>query len=130
MIDTTATVFMRRLTLTIACCAAAVALSSGNAAASRASVKCAIPGNGENLGPTYLNALSVTGTTCTTGLAVVRTYHDCQLQRGGVKATCSSPVDGFRCVETRGPSIPTEFYSTVSCSDHAKRVHYKYSQFT
>jgi hypothetical protein len=125
-----AAVLIRRLGLTIVCCAAAVALASGSAAASGASVKCAIPGNGEHLGPTYLNALSVTGTTCSTGLEVVRDYHKCQLRQGGVKAKCTAPVDGFRCRETRGPSIPTEFYSTVACSDQAKVVHYKYSQFS
>ena len=121
---------LRRLCLSLACCAAVFALVASSAGASDAAVKCGIPGNGEHLGPTYLNALSVRGTTCSTGLSVVRAYHACQLASGGVKATCSSPVDGFRCSEKRGPSIPTEFYSTVSCTDHAKRVHYKYSQFT
>jgi hypothetical protein len=74
--------------------------------------------------------LSVAGTTCTAGLTVVRAYHTCQLAHGGVKARCNSPVEGFRCRETRGPSIATEFYSTVSCVDQSKRVDYKYSQFT
>jgi hypothetical protein len=123
--------WIRCLGVTLACCAAATAVAAGSAGASTGrAVRCAIPGNGEHLGPTYLNALSVSNTTCTTGLAVVRAYHACQLAHGGVKAKCSSPVDRFSCSEQRGPSIPTEFYSTVSCRDSSKRVHYKYSQFT
>jgi hypothetical protein len=91
---------------------------------------CSIPHQGEHLGPTYLTALSVSGTSCSTGLAVVSAYHACQLKHGGVKAKCSSTVDGFRCTEKRGPSIPTEFFSSVVCQSAAKRVSYKYSQFT
>jgi hypothetical protein len=91
---------------------------------------CSIPHQGEHLGPTYLTALSVSGTSCSMGLTVVREYHSCQLKHGGVKGTCSSAVDGFRCTEKRGPSIPTEFFSSVSCADGSKHVSYKYSQFT
>lgn len=91
---------------------------------------CSIPHRGEHLGPTYLTYLSVSGTTCATGVALVGAYHSCQLKHGGVKATCPATVDGFRCSERRGPSIPTEFYSSVSCLDRAERVSYKYSQFT
>ncbi len=91
---------------------------------------CSIPHKGEHLGPTYLTSLSVSGTSCTTGLTVVREYHNCQLKRGGVKAKCTSRVDGFLCSEKRGPSIPTEYYSSVSCQSGSKRVNYKYSQFT
>lgn len=91
---------------------------------------CSIPHKGEHLGPTYLTSLSVTATSCSTGLVVVREYHNCQLKHGGVKAKCTAKVDGFSCLEKRGPSIPTEFYSTVSCRSGARRVNYKYSQFT
>ncbi len=91
---------------------------------------CSIPHGGEHLGPTYLTSLSVSGTNCTTGFTIVREYHNCQLKHGGVKAKCTSKVDGFSCQEKRGPSIPTEFYSSVSCLDGSKRVNYKYSQFT
>lgn len=91
---------------------------------------CSIPHRGEHLGPTYLTALSVSGTSCSTGLAVVGAYHACQLKHGGVKGRCPSTVDGFRCTEKRGPSIPTEFFSSVACQSGSKRVNYKYSQFT
>lgn len=91
---------------------------------------CSIPHRGEHLGPTYLTSLSVSGTSCSTGLAVVRGYHACQFKHGGVKARCSSVVNGFHCTEKRGPSIPTEFFSSVSCRSGSKRVNYKYSQFT
>ncbi len=91
---------------------------------------CAIPHAGEHLGPTYLTSLSVSRTSCATGLAVVAGYHACQLKHGGVRAKCTLPVDGFRCSEQRGPSIPTEFYSSVACRGGSRRVNYKYTQFT
>jgi hypothetical protein len=91
---------------------------------------CSIPHRGEHLGPTYLTSLSVSGTSCSTGLAVVSGYHACQLKHGGVKARCTSAVNGFRCSEKRGPSIPTEYFASVSCQSGSKRVAYKYSQFT
>lgn len=91
---------------------------------------CSIPHHGEHLGPTYLTSLSVSATSCSTGLAVVSAYHSCQLKHGGVKAKCTSAVDGFHCTEKRGPAIPTEFFSSVSCKSGSKHVSYKYSQFT
>jgi len=116
------------LALTPASAVAARAGSAGPVALAAAS--CAIPGNGEHLGPTYLTALQVSGTGCPTGLAVVRAYHACQLRQGGPKATCRTSVAGFRCTEKRGPAISTEFYSSVACTAGAKRVSYKYAQFT
>jgi hypothetical protein len=104
--------------------------SSPAAGPARAAGACSIPHKGEHLGPTYLTSLSVSGTSCTSGLTVVREYHNCQLKRGGVKGKCTSKVDGFLCSEKRGPSIPTEYYSSVSCQSGSKRVNYKYSQFT
>jgi hypothetical protein len=104
--------------------------AAGAAPVAKVAGSCRIPNGGEHLGPTYLTSLTVSGTSCSTGLTVVRGYHACQLKAGGVKSTCHSTVDGFRCSEKRGPSIPTEFYSSVSCTDHSERVNYKYSQFT
>jgi hypothetical protein len=111
----------------------AAGITSASAAGSPTAViagGCSIPQGGEHLGPTYLTSLSVSGAGCATGLAVVRAYHNCQLRRGSVKATCNSSVAGFRCRERRGPSIPSEFYSSVSCTSGGKRVSYTYSQFT
>ena len=104
--------------------------ASGAASSARAARTCGIPSHGQHLGPTYLTSLSVSGTSCTTGLKVVRDYHTCQLHHGGVKGRCYSVVDGYRCSEKRGPSIPTEFFSSVSCQDRSARVYYKYSQFS
>jgi hypothetical protein len=103
---------------------------SGAAGPARMAGACSIPHRGEHLGPTYLTYLSVSRTTCSKGLTVVGAYHSCQLKHGGVKAKCTSTVGGFRCSEKRGPSIPTEFFSSVSCVDRSKHVTYKYSQFT
>jgi hypothetical protein len=105
--------------------------ASGAAAPLAAAARgCAIPHHGEHLGPTYLTSLSVSGTGCSTGLAVVSAYHKCQVRHGGVRARCTSSVEGFHCSEKRGPSIPTEFFSSVSCTRGSKRVAYKYTQFT
>lgn len=121
----------RYLTLALVVVATLVlAGTSGATTSARTSAACSIPHGGENLGPTYLTSLTVASTSCTTGLAVVKAYHACQLKHGGVKAKCSATVDGFRCTEKRGPSIPTEFYSSVSCSDRSEHVSYKYSQFS
>jgi hypothetical protein len=111
-------------------CMLPVASSPAAGSRARAAGSCAIPHKGEHLGPTYLTSLSVTGTSCSTGLTVVREYHGCQLKHGGVKGRCTSKVDGFLCSEKRGPSIPTEFFSSVSCKSGSRRVNYKYSQFT
>jgi hypothetical protein len=108
----------------------AVPVASGSAPVAHAAGYCGIPHHGQHLGPTYLTSLSVSSTSCSTGLSVVREYHACQLKHGGVKGKCSSAVDGFRCTEKRGPSIPTEFFSSVACQNRSARVNYKYSQFT
>ena len=113
-------------------CGVALALTGAGATAApvaSAAANCSV-GSGEHDGPTYLTALSVSRTSCATGISVVKGYHACQLKHGGVKATCGATVDGFRCTEKRGPSIPTEFVSSVSCTDHSKRVVYRYEQFT
>ena len=107
-----------------------LAVPASSSPIATAAISCRIPDNGEHLGPTYLTSLNVSDTTCSTGLAVVRAYHACQVKDGGVKSECRSTVDGFRCSEKRGPSIPTEFFSSVSCTDRSERVSYKYSQFT
>jgi hypothetical protein len=104
--------------------------ASGAPSSARAAGTCGIPSHGQHLGPTYLTWLSVSGTSCSMGLKVVRDYHSCQIHRGGVTARCYSVVDGYRCTEKRGPSIPTEFFSSVSCQDRSARVYYKYSQFS
>ncbi len=104
--------------------------AGGAALAARAAGACGIPNHGQHLGPTYLTALSVSATSCNVGLKVVRLYHSCQLRHGGVKARCSSSVDGFRCSEKRGPSIPTEYFSSVTCQNRSARVYYKYAQFS
>jgi hypothetical protein len=113
--------------LAVLAIAAPAASSAHSAVSARA---CSIPKGGEHLGPTYLTSLTVSGTSCSAGLAVVRGYHSCQLRHGGVKGYCRSSVNGLRCAERRGPSIATEFYSSVTCQAGSRRVSYKYTQFT
>jgi hypothetical protein len=112
------------------CLALAATPATGSTPTAGVASDCPVTHGGEGYGPTYLLSLSVTNTSCSKGVGVVRAYHACQLKHGGVKGKCTSAVDGFRCTEKRGPSIPTEFFSTVSCSAGSSRVKYKYSQFT
>jgi hypothetical protein len=110
---------------------ALVGVLAGPAPAQAATHGCSIPNGGEHLGPTYLTALSVSSTSCSTGLKVVRAYRACQVARGGGGAgTCRRRVDGFSCTEKRGQAIPTEFYSAVSCRSGSARIKYSYAQFT
>jgi hypothetical protein len=120
--------FSRLLAALAVLALAAPAASNAHRAVSAGA--CSIPNGGEHLGPTYLTSLNVSGTSCSAGLAVVRGYHSCQLRHGGVKGYCTSSVNGLRCTERRGPSIATEFYSSVSCRAGSRRVNYKYTQFT
>lgn len=117
------------LLLAILILAALPAAGSARTVAKTAS-SCSIPHKGEHLGPTYLTSLTVTKTSCSTGLTVVREYHNCQLKHGGVKAKCTSKIAGFSCQEKRGPAISTEFFSSVTCQSSSRRVSYKYTQFT
>src|SRR5665213_967797 len=109
------TVFRASFALLLALLCLLPGTSSTAAGIATAAAACSIPHKGEHLGPTYLTSLSVSGTSCSTGLTGVREYLYCQLKRGGSKAKCASRVDGFLCSEIRGPSIPTEYYSNVSC---------------
>jgi hypothetical protein len=122
--------FRHLVLATLAVTAQVPAAASNASAPATVAAACKIPDGGEHLGPTYLTSLTATGTTCGIGLEVVGAYHACQLKHGGAKGNCSSTVDGFRCTEKRGPSIPTEYYSSVACQDRSARVSYKYSQFT
>jgi hypothetical protein len=82
-----------------------------------------------SLGPTYVTALSVSGTSCATGERVVRAYYRCRVRNGGRRGRCTSRVLGYRCTETR-ESISTQFDARVRCRYGARRVNHSYTQFT
>ncbi|MBA3329133.1 MAG: hypothetical protein H0T43_12615 [Solirubrobacterales bacterium] len=86
--------------------------------------------NGRGLGPTYLTKLSVTRTSCRTGLRVVRAYYRCRVRNGGRDGRCRSRVLTYRCTERRFNTISTQFDARVTCSKGSARVLHTYTQFT
>ncbi len=90
---------------------------------------CSIRGQERNFGPTYVTALSVSGTSCTTGKRVVRAFHRCRKAHGGIKGRCTTPVLGYRCSERRG-GIATQFSGRVTCRRGGATVRHTYTQFT
>jgi hypothetical protein len=95
-----------------------------------AAARCSLSSSKQrSLGPTYVTALSVSGTSCATGERVVRAYYRCRVRNGGRRGRCSSRVLGYRCTETR-ESISTQFDARVRCRNGSARVNHSYTQFT
>jgi hypothetical protein len=115
---------------------AAIALAPGAHAASapvaQAAGACQVPSDGHGWGPTYVLSLTVKGTSCATGKSLVKAYDACRIKHGGKAGKCpaSTKVLGFRCTETRGDAIPTQFDAKVSCTKGSARVTHAYTQFT
>ena len=84
---------------------------------------------GRSLGPTYVERLTVAGTSCAGGETLVRAYNRCRIDSGGLKGRCSATVDGYRCRETRQGS-PDQFLAAVSCTRARDAVHFTYSENT
>jgi hypothetical protein len=106
---------------------------SGAAASARpaahAAANCSISRVWHSLGPTYVEALSVSGTSCATGIDLIRAYNKCRLKAGGVKGRCTSTVLGFRCSEQRSSS-PDQFVAKVRCTKGREVVTFSYSENT
>jgi hypothetical protein len=108
--------------------AMAVASAATAAPLAHAAGGCSIARNGEVLGPTYVETLTVSGTSCATGYRTIRDYNRCRLAHGGKKGRCAG-VDGFRCTERR-TSGPAEFLAQATCTRSRVRVVFRYSEFT
>ena len=52
-----------------------------------------------SLGPTYVTALSVSGTSCATGERVVKAYYRCRVRNGGRRAPYRQRTRASNCVE-------------------------------
>jgi hypothetical protein len=82
-----------------------------------------------SLGPTYVDAILVSRTSCAAGGNVIKSYNHCRLKAGGVKGFCHSKVLGFHCSEKRSSS-PVQFGATVLCVAGRKVVTFFYSENT
>ena len=79
------------------------------------------PGSG------YFTSLSVTGTSCSTGIKIAKAYYKCRTARTAVKGRCVKKVDGYSCRETR-KSIATEINAKVTCKKGKATVKHSYQQ--
>jgi hypothetical protein len=111
--------------VTLVACAAVTYVVSPATAATR----CDVSKDGRRLGTTYVTKLTATNVTCTKAKSVVKAFHRCRRAHGGVKGRCTSPVQGFRCTETR-ESIPTQFDARATCRDGSRAIRFSYEQFT
>ena len=120
----------RRLVPYAAAVAAAVALAVP--ATSGAATTCKLSGSQQrHMGPTYVTVLKVSGTSCSTGIAVTKAYHSCRLKHGK-RGTCKTSVRGYRCTDRRpaSESIPTQFTGHVTCKRGSARITHDYQQDT
>jgi hypothetical protein len=95
-----------------------------------ASKSCDIRSVGRKLGTTYVTSLKVEHVSCAKAQRVVKAFNACRRAHGGVKGRCPSRVLGYRCTETRGASIPTQYSSKASCKDASRIVRFAYTQYT
>lgn len=80
----------------------------------RAAAKCGV-GSGEGYGYTYVTSLQVTGTTCATGIAVVRS---------------KAKLKGWQCTRTVLDKSPVQYDAREKCSSGKRQVVYVYTQNT
>lgn len=121
-----------------ACAAFALALTLSSAAAAgaattpvaRAAGGCTLGSKGRTLGPTYVTQLSVSHTSCGTGMNVIRAYNHCRVAAGGAKGYCHSRVLGFRCSEQPRSNSPIQFIGKVHCTSGRAVVNFTYVEFT
>lgn len=93
-----------------------------------AAATCSIKGQERTFGPTYVTAITASGTSCANAKKVVRAFHACRKVHG-VKGRCTRKVLGYSCRETRG-GIPTQFSGKVTCVHGHARIVHTYTQFT
>jgi hypothetical protein len=100
------------------------------APARAAAVTCSVKNDGRRLGTTYVTSLRVTQVSCTKAKSVVKAFNACRRADGDVAGRCRSTVQGFRCTEKRGATIPTQYSSRVVCTAGGRAVRFAYTQFT
>lgn len=109
-----------------ALCALAFAPAANAAPVAHAAKACKVNRDHRALGPTYTTKLSVSRTTCSGGINLIRKWDKCRRARGGYGKGCPR-VLGFRCSEHRYDKskfpVPN-YYSNVKCSKGGKRVNF------
>jgi hypothetical protein len=91
---------------------------------------CSISKVWHKLGPSYVEKLKVSSTSCANGESVVKAYNRCRITAGGVKGHCRTKVDGFGCKETRYTGNPDQFIAVVTCTKSRQAVDFTYSEDT
>jgi hypothetical protein len=118
------------LTLVAAGAVLVPSAASGDGSDALSAAACKVPGGGRGLGPTYVTSLRVSGTSCSSGVRLVKAYYRCRSRDGGRRGTCKGKVNGYRCSERRSNVIRTQFDARVSCRKGSARVNHAYTQFT
>jgi hypothetical protein len=108
------------LSVIVALTVAAGASASPVASAAKTCTPPKYPGSG------YFTALSVTGTSCSTGSKVAKDYYKCRTANGP-KGRCTKKVDGYSCTEKRR-STSVEIDATVTCKKGRATVKHSYQQ--
>lgn len=96
----------------------------------RAATSCRLGSKFDKLGPTYVEQLNVSRTSCATGENVIKAYNHCRLKAGGVRGHCNSKVLGFRCSEKPRSSSPDQFVANTRCTAGREVVAFSYSENT
>jgi hypothetical protein len=112
-------------------CAASISFTAGAQATEVAhkTTKCSISKVWHKLGPSYVEELSVSGTSCSGAESLVKAYNSCRLKAGGLKGHCTAKVDGFKCTERRQAS-PDQFIAVTTCTKSRAAVDFIYSEDT
>jgi len=108
------------LSVAVALTISAGASASPVASAAKTCTPPKYPGSG------YFTSLSVTGTSCSTGSKLAKSYYKCRIAHG-VKGRCTKRVSGYSCKEKR-TSIATEINATVTCKKGRATVKHSYQQ--
>ena len=100
-----------------------------DATAHAAATNCRLPGEGRTLGATYVERLSVTGTSCATGISLIKQYNACRLKAGGAAGECTKTIMGYKFNEKR-QSSPIQFVASVTAKNGRKVVSFTYTENT
>jgi hypothetical protein len=108
------------LSVAVALTISAGASASPVASAAKTCTPPKYPGSG------YFTSLSVTGTSCSTGSKLAKSYYTCRTAKS-LKGRCTKKVSGYSCTEKR-TSIATEINGRVTCKKGSATVKHTYQQ--
>jgi hypothetical protein len=112
-----------RLRLLLLTLIAALAASTGTAAAATCSVRTSdYPGDG------YFTSLRTKGVGCTKGKSVAREHYRKRVSKGGRDGRFNGRVQGYRCRESSRSKTSTELNARVTCKRGGKRITFTYQQ--